>query len=238
MKKARAETKFQVSHLKHEGVAPSRPSHFQRPTSSFFPRRDALYAVLCVAGLAWADGAARVCHCRVGDDRAIVLPIRGPLTVRDTSPAHIETAIASHDYSKYRTAPLPGYAGVLKDRTQRVSIAGAAARPGSCALRHDRTSLAELLRQAGAFAGGLDRGVDLRWVSVYRLAPDGRIAGATFQRVHPHRAQQIRESLALPLTWADLVCPEHPARTRTDIFFDRLLWVRPGLYVDPLGGVG
>jgi hypothetical protein len=59
MKKARAETKPQVSSWKYERAGASLASHFQLPTLDFLPRRDALHTVLRVLGLAWADCAAR-----------------------------------------------------------------------------------------------------------------------------------------------------------------------------------
>ncbi len=116
-------------------------------------------------------------------------------------------------------------------REQSVTIVGLVAKPGN--MPYPPGARYNLI-QAIAYAGGLDLVADPRYVSVYRLAPDGEILSATFQLVNPHRQQQLTEALALPLRSGDVVSVEHTARTRTNVFFDRVFRMSLGLYVDPL----
>ncbi len=89
------------------------------------------------------------------------------------------------------------------------------------------------LIQAIAFAGGLDRVADPRYVSVYRLAPDGQIASVTFQLLNRDRQQQLTGTLALPLKPGDVVSVEHTPRTRMNTFLDRVFRITLGLYLNP-----
>jgi hypothetical protein len=116
-------------------------------------------------------------------------------------------------------------------REQSVAIVGLVARPGNMPYP---PGVRYTLIQALAFAGGLDLVADPRYVSVYRLAPDGEIVSTTFQLVNPRHEQQLTEALALPLRPGDVVSVEHTSRTRTNVFFDRVFRISLGLYVDPL----
>jgi protein involved in polysaccharide export with SLBB domain len=113
---------------------------------------------------------------------------------------------------------------------QSVSVVGLVARPGN--MPYPPGTRYNLI-QAIAFAGGLDLIADPRYVSVYRLAPDGEIASVTFQLVNPRRPQQLTGTLALPLKPGDVVSVEHTPRTRTNVFFDRVFRISLGLYVSP-----
>jgi len=115
-------------------------------------------------------------------------------------------------------------------REQSVSIVGLVTRPGN--MPYPPGTRYNLI-QAIAFAGGLDLVADPRYVSVYRLNPEGEIVSATFQLVNPHRAQQLTDSLALPLRPGDVVSVEHTLRTRTNVFLDRVFRISLGLYVSP-----
>jgi protein involved in polysaccharide export with SLBB domain len=117
-------------------------------------------------------------------------------------------------------------------REQSVSVLGLVARPGN--LPYPPGARYTLV-QAIAFAGGLDLIADPRYVSVYRLAPDGQVVSATFQLVNPHRQQQLTDVLALPLKPGDVVSVEHTPRTRTNVFFDRVFRISLGLYLTPEG---
>jgi hypothetical protein len=117
-------------------------------------------------------------------------------------------------------------------REQSVSIVGLVARPGNMPYP---PGARYTLIQAVAFAGGLDLTADPRYVSVYRLGPEGQIVSATFQLVNPRRQQQLTDTLALPLKPGDVVSVEHTLRTRTNVFFDRVFRINLGLYVDPGG---
>jgi len=89
------------------------------------------------------------------------------------------------------------------------------------------------LAQAIGFAGGLDMVADPRYVSIYRLKPDGEISGITVQFVDPHKKQVLTEALAIPVRPGDVVSVEQTPRTRTNIFFDRVFRVSLGLYFNP-----
>ena len=117
-------------------------------------------------------------------------------------------------------------------REQSISVLGLVARPGN--LPYPPGARYTLV-QAIAFAGGLDLIANPRYVSVYRLAPDGQVVSATFQLVNPHRQQQLTDVLALPLKPGDVVSVEHTPRTRTNVFFDRVFRISLGLYLTPEG---
>jgi protein involved in polysaccharide export with SLBB domain len=115
-------------------------------------------------------------------------------------------------------------------REQSVAVLGLVAKPGNMpyppGVRYN-------LIQAIAYAGGLDLVADPRYVSVYRLAPDGQIASVTFQLVDPHRQQKLTGTLALPLKPGDVVSVEHTPRTRMNTFLDRVFRITLGLYLNP-----
>jgi protein involved in polysaccharide export with SLBB domain len=113
---------------------------------------------------------------------------------------------------------------------QSVAVVGLVTKPGNMpyppGVRYN-------LIQAIAYAGGLDLVADPRYVSVYRLAPDGQIASVTFQLVDPHRQQKLTGTLALPLKPGDVVSVEHTPRTRMNVFLDRVFRITLGLYLNP-----
>ncbi len=89
------------------------------------------------------------------------------------------------------------------------------------------------LIQALGFAGGLDPVADPRYVSIYRLQPDGQIASMTVQLVNTKNEQDLTEALAMPVRPGDVISVEHTLRTRTNVFFDRFFRLTFGLYADP-----
>jgi len=117
-------------------------------------------------------------------------------------------------------------------REQLISVVGLVAHPGNMPYP---PGVRYTLMQAIAFAGGLDLVADPRYVSVYRLAPDGEIVSVTFRLVNPHRQRQLTDALALPLKPGDVVSVEHTPRTRTNVFFDRVFRISLGLYLTPEG---
>jgi hypothetical protein len=106
---------------------------------------------------------------------------------------------------------------------QSISIVGLVGRPGNMPYP---SGVRYTLIQAIAFAGGLDLVADPRYVSVYRLAPDGQIVSITFQLVNPRRQHQLMDALAIRLKPGDVVSVEHTPRTRTNVFFDRVFRIR------------
>ncbi|MBN1507148.1 MAG: SLBB domain-containing protein [Sedimentisphaerales bacterium] len=90
------------------------------------------------------------------------------------------------------------------------------------------------LAQAIGSAGGLDMVADPRYVSIYRLKPDGGVATVTVQLVNSGMNKDgLTEALAMPLRPGDVVAVEQTLRTRTNIFFDRVFRVSLGLYFSP-----
>ncbi len=115
-------------------------------------------------------------------------------------------------------------------REQFVSVVGLVTRPGN--MPYPPTVQITLM-QAIAFAGGLDLVADPRYVSVYRLKPNGEVASATFRLVNPKNQEQLTPALALPLRPGDIVSVEPTLRTRTNVFFDRFFRISMGLYLTP-----
>jgi protein involved in polysaccharide export with SLBB domain len=113
---------------------------------------------------------------------------------------------------------------------QSVTVVGLVSRPGNMPYLPDTRYT---LIQAIAFAGGLDLIADPRYVSVYRLKPDGEVMSITFELVNPKSQGQLTETLALPLRPGDVVSVEHTPRTRTNVFFDRVFRISLGLYFSP-----
>ena len=113
---------------------------------------------------------------------------------------------------------------------QFISVVGLVNRPGN--FPYPRTARYTLI-QAVAFAGGLDLVADPRYVSVYRLKPDGTIAGVTVQLVDPEDHERLTEALALALRPGDVVSVEHTPRTRVNVFFERIFRINLGLYLNP-----
>lgn len=113
---------------------------------------------------------------------------------------------------------------------QFISVLGLVNRPGNMPYPADAQYN---LIQAIAFAGGLDLVADPRYVSVYRLRPNGDVANATFQLVDPEDRERLTQSLALPLRPGDVVSVEHTPRTRTNVFLERVFQVSLGLYLRP-----
>jgi len=113
---------------------------------------------------------------------------------------------------------------------QSITVLGLVTRPGNYPYPPDaRYNLA----QAIGSAGGLDPIADPRYVSIYRLKPDGEIASVVVQLVNLKKKPDLTEALALPLRPGDIVSVEHTPRTRTNLFLDRIFRVNFGVYLSP-----
>jgi len=86
------------------------------------------------------------------------------------------------------------------------------------------------MMQALGFAGGLDRAVDPRFATVYRLKPDGTIAGETFAVADVKDAAQLIDTMNTLIKPGDIVFVEHTPRTRTKEFLDRVFRINFGTY--------
>jgi protein involved in polysaccharide export with SLBB domain len=111
-----------------------------------------------------------------------------------------------------------------------MSVLGLVRNPGNFPYpQNDRYNLI----QAIGFAGGLDAVADPRYVTIYRLQPDGEIANVTVQLVNPRNESDLTTALALPVKPGDVISVEHTLRTRTNVFFERYFRITFGLFVDP-----
>jgi protein involved in polysaccharide export with SLBB domain len=119
---------------------------------------------------------------------------------------------------------------VERFKNQWVSVLGLVNEPGNFVYPPDSEYR---LADALALAGGLNLVADPRYVSVYRLRPDGTVASATFQFVDPDNQEMLTEQLAVRIKPGDVVSVEHTPRTRTNLFFDRVFRISLGLYLDP-----
>ena len=83
------------------------------------------------------------------------------------------------------------------------------------------------LMQALGFAGGLDLAAEPRYVTVYRLKPDGGIISAIFKIVD---SSKLTEALSTLIKPGDIVAVEHTPRTRAKLFLDRVFRINMGTY--------
>ncbi|HRS10231.1 MAG TPA: SLBB domain-containing protein [Sedimentisphaerales bacterium] len=113
---------------------------------------------------------------------------------------------------------------------QTISVLGLVTNPGSFPYPPGVTyNLAEAL----ALAGGLDLVAQPRYVSVYRPKADGTVASATFQFAKKRRQEQLTEALTVKVKPGDIISVEHTPRTRTNVFFDRIVRISLGWYFNP-----
>jgi hypothetical protein len=86
------------------------------------------------------------------------------------------------------------------------------------------------LMQAIAFAGGLDPTAEPRYVTVYRLKPDGSVVHATFELVKKGNSSHLSDALNIHIKPGDIVSVEHTPRTRKNVFLDRIFRINLGTY--------
>jgi protein involved in polysaccharide export with SLBB domain len=111
-----------------------------------------------------------------------------------------------------------------------ISVLGLVARPGSFVYPPDtQYTLAEAL----ALAGGVDMVADPRYVTVYRLRGDGTVASVVFQFARDSKQKQLTDALAMEVKPGDVISVEHTARTRSNVFLDRIFRISLGWYANP-----
>ena len=115
-------------------------------------------------------------------------------------------------------------------REQFISVLGLVRNPGN--FPYPAGSQYSLVQAIG-FAGGLDMVADPRYISIYRLNPDGEISSVVVQLVNPKKKPALTDAMSLPLRPGDVVSVEHTPRTRTNVFFDRIFRINLGLYFSP-----
>lgn len=105
-----------------------------------------------------------------------------------------------------------------------VTVIGLVNRPGNFPYPPDvQYNLTQFL----AFAGGLNEPADPRYVTIYRLKPDGTHVNATFQIIDNSKLTEASHTLIKP---GDIVAVEQTPRTRTAIFLDRAFRINIGTY--------
>jgi protein involved in polysaccharide export with SLBB domain len=89
------------------------------------------------------------------------------------------------------------------------------------------------LMQAIAFAGGLDRDLEPRYATVYRLKADGTIASAPFEIIDVKNISHLTEALNVPIKPGDIVAVEHTPRTRTNLLLQKIFsnYIHVGAYI-------
>lgn len=107
------------------------------------------------------------------------------------------------------------------------SVLGLVNRPGNFPYPPD---VEYNLMQALAFAGGLDPSAEPRYVTIYRLKPNGEIVNAAFEVVHVGNSSQLTDALDTRIKPGDIISVEHTPRTRTKVFLDRIFRVNVGTY--------
>lgn len=83
------------------------------------------------------------------------------------------------------------------------------------------------LMQALGFAGGLDKTVEPRYATVYRLKPDRTVVRAVFKIVEDSHLTNALSTLIKP---GDIIAVEHTPRTRTNLFLYSLFRINLGIY--------
>lgn len=160
-----------------------------------------------------ADPEPALARSNAGSETTVVLPVKG------MNIPFADVALREGD-------------SVVVERLtiQTISVLGLVNAPGSFPYPPGVTyNLGEAL----ALAGGLEPVARPRYVSVYRPKADGTVASATFQFVKPRRQEQLTEALTITVKPGDVVSVEDTPRTRTNVFFDRIVRISLGWYLYP-----
>lgn len=86
------------------------------------------------------------------------------------------------------------------------------------------------LMQVLAFAKGLNQVAEPRYVTVYRLKPDGEIVSVILKLVDTGRGPSLTDVLNVRIKPGDIISVEHTPRTRTNLFLDRIFRINIGTY--------
>lgn len=159
------------------------------------------------------DSGPMLAESKVGSETTIMLPVKG------MNIPFADVALREGD-------------SVVVERLtmQTISVLGLVNAPGSFPYPPGVTyNLGEAL----ALASGLDLVARPRYVSVYRPRVDGTVASVTFHFVNPKRQEQLTEALTIEVKPGDIISVEHTPRTRTNVFFDRIVRISLGWYFNP-----
>jgi len=105
------------------------------------------------------------------------------------------------------------------------SVLGLVSQPGNFAYP---PTVEYNLAQAIAFAGGLDRIADPRYVTIYRMGGDGSIVRIPFKLIEK---DALTEALSTPIRPGDVVAVENTPRTRFNTTIHDLLRINTGIYL-------
>ncbi|UCD52497.1 MAG: polysaccharide biosynthesis/export family protein [Phycisphaerales bacterium] len=169
--------------------------------------------------------------CRVSETGTIALPAVGEIEVAGKTLAQIEAAIIGAYYPEYtqtRPSVFVRLAAEEEVGQPMFTVLGLVSSPGNFPypprVRYN-------MMQALGFAGGLDRTVDPRYATIYRLGPGGTILGETFAIANVKKAATLIDAMNTPIKPGDVVFVEHTPRTRTKEFLDGVLRITVGAYL-------
>jgi protein involved in polysaccharide export with SLBB domain len=169
--------------------------------------------------------------CRVSEAGTITLPAVGEVEVAAKTLAQIEAAIIEAYYPAY-TQTRPSVFVRLAEEEEAgqpmFTVLGLVNTPGNFPypprVRYN-------MMQALGFAGGLDRAVEPRYATIYRLAPDGAVVNETFAVAEAEDDASLIDALNTPIKPGDVVFVEHTPRTRTKEFLNSVVRITVGAYL-------
>ncbi len=106
-----------------------------------------------------------------------------------------------------------------------VTVVGLVIRPGN--FPYPPTAQYNLIQALG-FAGGFDATAEPRYVTVYRMKPDGTIVNVTLKLVD---GSKMTDALNIAIKPGDIIAVEHTPRTRKNVFLERVFRINFGVYV-------
>jgi protein involved in polysaccharide export with SLBB domain len=169
--------------------------------------------------------------CRVSETGTIALPAVGEIEVSGKTLAQIEAAIIQAYYPEFtqtRPSVFVRLAEAEEAGQPMFTVLGLVNAPGNfpypSRVRYN-------MMQALGFAGGLDRAVQPRYATIYRLAPGGTIASETLAVADTDDAAGLMDALHTPIKPGDVVFVEHTPRTRTKEFLNSIFRITVGAYL-------
>jgi len=168
--------------------------------------------------------------CRVSETGTITLPAAGEIEVTEKTLAQIESAIIDAYYPEYTRTRPSVFVRLAKEQGLEqplFTVLGLVNKPGNFPYP---PSVRYNMMQALGFAGGLDRAVDPRYATVYRLTQGGAIVSEAFAVADVRDTEKLTDTLNTFIKPGDIVFVEHTPRTRTKEFLDRVFRINFGTY--------
>jgi protein involved in polysaccharide export with SLBB domain len=161
--------------------------------------------------------------CRVSEIGTISLPVVGEIQVAGKSLAEIEATIIYAYYPRYTMTRPSVFVRLLQ--MPLFTVIGLVEKPGNFPYPPD---VQYNLMQALAFAGGVDKNLEPRYVSIYRLRHDGEIANVTLKFTERSRLTSAANTIIKP---GDIIDVAHTPTTRTKAFLRRIIYIHIGAYI-------